>query len=88
MKSTLKTVEIEYKNNEEFVNVVTLSLAGVNCNSLINTGAARSCISETFYDQLMLTQLLKTFHLVVMSGSGSTLCPMGIVQCSTRRAFL
>ena len=63
--------------------VITLSLtrgdaflvktAGVNCKTLINTGATRSYISETFYNLLMLPQLLKTFHLVVTSASGSTL---------------
>ena len=29
----------------------------------------------------MLPWLLKAFHLAVTSASGSTLCPMGIVQC-------
>ena len=81
----------EDKTKEEFVKVITLSLtrdaafpitiAGVNCNALINTGATRSCISDTFYNQLILPKLLKAFHLVVTSASGSTLCPMGIVQC-------
>ena len=53
------TNEIEDKNKEEFVEVITLSLtggatlpvavAGVNCNALINTGSTRSYISETFF---------------------------------------
>ena len=83
--------EIEDKNKEEFVEVSTLSLtgdatfpvttAGVNCNALINTSSTRSCISETFYNQLMLPWLLEALHLAVTSASGSTLCPMGIVQC-------
>ena len=83
--------EIEDKDREEFVEVITLSLttaaafpvtiAGVNCNAVIGTGATRSCICETFYNQLMLPQLLKTFHLSVNSTSGSTLCSMGIAQC-------
>ena len=34
------------------------TIAGVNCNALINTGATRSCISETFFNQLMLPWLL------------------------------
>ena len=84
------TCEIEDKNEEEFKKVITLSLArgtaflvtiaGVNCNTLIDTSATRSCISETFYNQLMLPWLVKAFHLPVTSASGSTLCPMGIVQ--------
>ena len=83
--------EIEDKNKEEFVEVVTLSLtggatflvtiAGVNCNTLIDTGPMRSCISETFYNQVMLPQLLKAFHFSVTSASGSILCSMDIIQC-------
>ena len=83
--------KIEEKNEEEFVEIITLSLtrgpafpvtiAGDNCNALIDTSATRSCISETFYNQLMLPWLLKAFCLVVTSAPGSTLCPMGKVQC-------
>ena len=84
------TSEIEDKNKEEFVEVVTFSLtkgatfpvtiASVNYNALIDTGATRSCISETFYNQLMLPQLLKAFHLAVTSASGCTPCPIDIEQ--------
>ena len=65
--------KIEDKNKEEFVEVITLSLskiatflvtiASVNCNTLIHTSATRSSISETFYNQLMLLWLLKAFIL-------------------------
>ena len=41
----------------------------------------RSCINETFYNQLMFLHLLKAFHLLVTSASSSTLCPIGIIQC-------
>ena len=50
--------EIEDRNKEEFMEVITLSftrgetflvtVAGINCNALINTGAKRTCISKTF----------------------------------------
>ena len=63
--------EIEDKSKEKFMEVITLSLTngaafpvavtGVNCNALIDTSATRSCISEIFYNQLMLPWLLKTF---------------------------
>ena len=52
------TSEIEDKNKEEFVEVITLSLtgggtfpvtiAGVSCNAFIDTGAIRTCINEFF----------------------------------------
>ena len=63
------TSEIIDKNKEEIVEVITLSItkgatflvtiAVVNCKGLIDTGATRSCISETFYNHLMLPWLLK-----------------------------
>ena len=58
-----------------------VTIAGVNCTALIDTGSTRGCVSETFYNQFMLPWLLKAFHLTVTSASGTTLCPVGIVQC-------
>ena len=58
-----------------------VTIGGVHCNALIDTGTMRSCISETLYNQLMLPQLLKAFPLPVTSVSGTSLCPMGIAQC-------
>ena len=62
------TSEIVVKNKEEFMEVITLSLArgaaflatiaDVTCNGLIDTGATGSCIMESFYNQLMLPWLL------------------------------
>ena len=73
------TSVIEDKNKEEFVEVISLSftrdatfpviIMGVNCNALINTGATKCCISETFYNQLVLPWLLKVFHLLIASAS-------------------
>ena len=58
--------ENEYKNREEFVEVISPSLsrgatflvtiAGVNCNALIDTSAMRSCISKIFYLSLIFSQ--------------------------------
>ena len=67
-------IKIEDKNTVEFLEVITYSLAkvatlpvaiaGISCNALIDTGARRSCISETFYNQLMLPWLLKAFFVL------------------------
>ena len=83
--------EIEDRNIEEFVEVITLSLtssatfpvtiASVTCNAFIDMGATRSCRSETFYNQFMLPWLRKAFYLLVTSASGNTHHPLGIVQC-------
>ena len=51
--------EIEDKNKEEFVKV---TIAGVNCNALIDTGTTRSCISETLYNHLMLPWVLSFLY--------------------------
>ena len=84
------TSGIEDKNKGKFVEVITLSLtrgytftvtiAGVNCNALIDAVATKSCTSETFYNQLMIPQFLKAFCLLVTSASGSNLYPVGIAQ--------
>ena len=75
-------MKLEVKINEKFVEVITFSLtkgasfpvtiAGINCNTLIDTDDTRSCMSETFYNQLLLPWLLKTFHLSVTSAYCST----------------
>ena len=82
--------KIEDKNKEDFVKVITLSLtrvpifpvsiASVNCNALNNTGTMQSCISEPFYNQLMIPWLLKAFCFSLTSTSVNTLSPMGIIQ--------
>ena len=58
-----------------------VTIAGVNCNALIDTNTMLTCISETFYNQLTLPWLLRAFCLSVTSASGSILSPMDIIQC-------
>ena len=52
------------------------------CNSLIDTGAPRSCMSEKYYKKLQLAK----FHLLqsinVKSATGSNLAPVGLVSCT------
>ena len=52
------------------------------CNALIDTGAARSCMSEKYYRKLQLNkiQLLQNIH--VRSATGSNLSPLGMVDCT------
>ena len=61
--------------------VFQVTISGVSYNTLIDTSATGRCICETFYNQLMLPQLLKAFQVMVTSASGSTQCPVHIVQC-------
>ena len=67
-----------------------VTIAGVNCNSLIDTGSTRGCVSETFYNKFMLPWLLKVFHLSVTSACGSTPLSNGYCAMSIQigRVFL
>ena len=52
------------------------------CNTLIDTGPTRSCISEGYYQQLPLIKLQKLRNISVKSAMGSNLTPLGMIHCS------
>ena len=52
------------------------------CNTLIDTGTTKSCISEKYYQQLPTIQMQKLNHISVRSATGSNLTPLGIIHCS------
>ena len=52
------------------------------CNALINTGANRSCISEKYYQNLLLMKIQFSQNISVRSVTGSNLTPIGLVNCS------
>ena len=52
------------------------------CNALIDTSATRSCISEKYYQNLLLTKLQFVQNISVRSTTGSNLTPIGLVNCS------
>ena len=52
------------------------------CNALIDTGATRSCISEKYYQNLLLTKIQFVQNISVRSATGSNLTPIGLVNCS------
>ena len=51
------------------------------CNVLTDTGAMKSCMSQAYYQQLMLpaTRSIHTFS--IKSANGTNLCPIGITEC-------
>ena len=53
----------------------------IKCNVLIDTGAMKSCMSQTYYQQLMLPSLRLIHTYQVGSATGSNLCPLGITEC-------
>ena len=52
------------------------------CNALIDTGATRSCMSETYYRKLQLNKIHILSNIHVRSATGSNLSPLGIVNCT------
>ena len=49
------------------------------CNALVDTGATRSCLSEEYYQQLLLPGLKPVHKLQVRTASGSSLSPTGTI---------
>ena len=52
------------------------------CNTLIDTGATKSCISGKYYHSLSLTKMQFTRNISVRSATGSNLIPLGLINCS------
>ena len=52
------------------------------CNTLIDTGATKSCISERYYQQLPSTKMQCLKNISVKSAMGSNLTPLGMIHCS------
>ena len=54
------------------------------CNALIDTGATKSCMSESYYKTLHLDSIRSVVNTRVKSATGSNLSPLGIVNCSLK----
>ena len=52
------------------------------CNALIDTGATKSCMSESYYKMLHLDSIHSVVNTHVRSATGSNLSPLGIVNCT------
>ena len=52
------------------------------CNALIDTGATKSCISESYYRTLQIDGICSLVNTCVRSATGSNLSPLGIVNCT------
>ena len=60
---------------------VPATLEHTLCNAVVDMGATRSCLSEEYYQQLLLPGLKPVHKLQVRTASGSSLCPTGTVAC-------
>ena len=61
---------------------VPATLEHTLCNALVDRGATRSCLSEEYYQQLLLPGIKPVHKLEVRMASGSILCPTGTVTCN------
>ena len=52
------------------------------CNTLIDTGAIKSCISERYFQQLPSIKMHKLRNISIKSATGSNLTPLGMIHCS------
>ena len=52
------------------------------CNALIDTGATKSCMSESYYKTLHLDSIRSVVNTCVRSAIGNNLSPLGIVNCT------
>ena len=52
------------------------------CNALIDTGATKSCMSESYYRTLQIGNIHSLVNTHVRSATGSNLSPLGIINCT------
>ena len=52
------------------------------CNALIDTGATKSCMSESYYKTLHIDSICSVVNTQVRSATGSNLSPLGIINCT------
>ena len=59
-----------------------IAIQDMKCNTLIDTGATRSCISEAYFKTLPQQNLKGLHRVAVRSASGSSLAPVGFITCN------
>ena len=60
---------------------VPATLEHTLCNALVDTGMMRRCLSEEYYQKLLLPGLKPVHKLQVRTASGSSLCPTETITC-------
>ena len=61
---------------------VPIQVGNSKCNALIDTGATKIVISESYYRDLMLPTPKQLYNIDVRSASGNRLKTMGITECN------
>ena len=60
---------------------IPTTIGQTKCNVLVDTGAMKSCMSQVYYQQLMLPTTRPIHTYQVKSANGSNLHPIGITEC-------
>ena len=61
---------------------VPIQVGNSKCNPLIDTGATKSVINESYYRDLMLPTPKQVYNIDVRSASGNRLKTIGITECT------
>ena len=61
---------------------VPTHVGSIICIAFIDTGATGSCISESYFHILMLSNLKHTTNISVRSALGEYLYPIGLIICT------
>ena len=61
--------------------IIPTTFGQTECNALTDTGAMKSCMSQAYYQQLMLPSTRPIHTYQVKSANGGNLCPIGITEC-------
>ena len=59
---------------------IPTTLGQTKCNVLIDTGAMKSCMSQAYYQQLMLPATRTLHSCNIKSANGTNLCPIEIIE--------
>ena len=81
MNDYINSTEEEVIGSEQGTTFQT-KVGSTLCNALIDTGATRSCMSESYYKTLQLNSIHSLANTCVRSATGSNLSPLGIINCT------
>ena len=79
-KITQKGIPEGMTLGQAFTQAIELE-AGYQLSVLIDTGAMKSCMSQAYYQQLMLPATRTIHSCSIKSANGTNLCPIGITEC-------
>ena len=65
----------------EVTSTFPIKIQGLSCNVLIDIGATKSCVSETYFKFLPEQNIKNLQRVIICLATGSNLCPIGFATC-------